>query len=169
MPIFISLMPESLKVGVDIEKLEQFTQKLTEILGLADAELSLVLTDDATIKLLNREWRNKDRPTDVLSFPQDCPERVFPKDFAPQKLLEEIKKTSSDCRVLGDVVVSVDTAGRQAESFGWSLEEELKRLILHGLVHLLGYDHERSKEEEEKFRSFERFLWEKVEGKPFFG
>ena len=63
---------------------------------------------------------------------------------------------------MGDIVISVDTARRQARELGWTTEEELKRLLLHGLVHLLGFDHETSPEAEEKFRKLEEFLLEKV-------
>jgi len=60
--------------------------------------------------------------------------------------------------ILGDIVISVDTAKRQAKEFGYSLEEELKRLLVHGLVHLLGYDHELGGEEEKKFFELEDFV-----------
>ena len=84
------------------------------------AELSIVVTTDRRIRKLNREWRGKDKATDVLSFEQD-------------------PKTG----LLGDVVVSLDTARRQAREGGRPLSEELERLLAHGLLHLLGHDHEK--------------------------
>ncbi len=107
--------------------------KLLGRLGVGDAELSLLLTDDVEIRGLNAQWRGKDAPTDVLSFPQDD----FPRPpGAP--------------RALGDVVISLDTASRQSalgalprlELEGpWSLLDEVTFLMLHGVLHLCGHDH----------------------------
>lgn len=86
---------------------------------LGYAEVSLSLVPDAEMRELNRRFRRKDRPTDVLSFP-----------------LEEGR------RHLGDVVISLDTARRQAKEGGWPLSVELRRLLAHGLLHCAGHDHE---------------------------
>ena len=83
-----------------------------------DAEVSVLLTDDPGIHALNKRWRGYDRPTDVLSWP-----------------LEE-----GD--VLGDVAISLDTARRQAETRGWTVEEEIALLLVHGVLHLLGHEDE---------------------------
>jgi len=101
-------------------------------------ELSIVLVSDPQIKRLNKLYRNKDKPTDVLSFP--------------------IGEKVNGWLILGDIVISVDTAKRQAQELGHSLEEEIKRLLVHGLVHLLGYDHELGGEEENKFFELEEFV-----------
>lgn len=93
-------------------------------MGQGDAELSLVLCDDAFIHPLNRDYRGKDRPTDVLSFPQ-----------------REGDHADIDDPLLGDVVISVETAARQAIEHGHSLDRELAVLLVHGILHLLGYDH----------------------------
>ena len=99
---------------------------------LTDKDIELILTTDEEIQKLNKEFRQKDKPTDVLSFP-----------------LEEMPGMP-----LGSIVISIDTAKRGAEEFGHSLEDEIKLLFIHGLLHLLGYDHEtdsgemRQKEEE---------------------
>ncbi|HEY1808716.1 MAG TPA: rRNA maturation RNase YbeY [Acidobacteriaceae bacterium] len=86
-------------------------------------EVSVLLTGDARIRRLNRQFRRKDKPTDVLSFPApDLP---------------------GDHSVAGDLAISVETAARQAEDLGHSLGVEVQVLILHGLLHLAGYDHER--------------------------
>jgi len=89
------------------------------------SDLSVAFVDDERMCELNRDWRGKDRPTDVLSFSQ-----LEGEDMPGEAVL------------LGDVVVSVDTLQRQAREGGWSDEEELVRLLLHGLLHLLGHDHE---------------------------
>jgi probable rRNA maturation factor len=95
-------------------------------LGRTDAEISLLLVTDGRIRGLNRRWREKDRATDVLSFPLSDPPGVGP--------------------VLGDVVMSVDTAARRAHADGRPISKELERYLAHGLLHLLGYDHERPEE-----------------------
>ena len=97
--------------------------------GAAELEASLRLTDDATIRELNRTYRRKDRPTDVLAF-----------------ALREGAGGALHPHLLGDIVISVDTAARQARR---GLERELLFLAAHGLCHLLGYDHRTDAEEEE--------------------
>lgn len=91
-------------------------------LGLQGAELSVLLTDDRQIHALNLRHRQKDRPTDVLAFPLDDP--------------------SVPVRWLGDVVISLDTAQRQADSRRRPLLAEVRFLLAHGLLHLIGHDHD---------------------------
>ena len=93
---------------------------------LEHAELSVLLTDDRGIHRLNRQYRGKDRPTDVLAFELDGSGHAG--DRAP---------------CLGDVVISLDTAARQAKAKRLSLLHEVRLLLAHGLLHLLGYDHAR--------------------------
>jgi probable rRNA maturation factor len=124
--------------GVESKLLSKIAHRALEVLGLSKVELSIVLVSDAQIKRLNKLYRNKDKPTDVLSFP--------------------IGEKVNGWLILGDIVISVDTAKRQAQELGYSLEEELKRLLVHGLVHLLGYDHELGGEEEKKFFELEEFV-----------
>lgn len=112
-----------------------------DALGLEDVELSLSLVGDTAIRRLNRTWRQKDAPTDVLSFPADPMPAGFP---GP--------------RLLGDVVISLDTAKRQARSHRRPLEEELSRYLAHGILHLLGHDHERSPAEARKMARLEEKL-----------
>jgi probable rRNA maturation factor len=94
-------------------------------LNLGGVELSVALVDDATIHALNRQYRRKDKPTDVLAFPQEAK------------------------GLLGDVILSVDTARRQAARHRRPLLAELTMLLAHGLLHLLGYDHRTDREERE--------------------
>jgi len=121
-------------------RLGRGARRLLRTLRLDDAELSLVLVSDAEMRKLNRDWRGRDRPTDVLAFAQ----REGP-GGAPDGLL-------------GDVVISVDTARRQAEERGHALGVEGERLLVHGLLHLLGYDHERSPAEARRMQRRERTL-----------
>lgn len=101
-----------------------------EKLGLDDAELSILLTGDAGIRRLNRKFRGKDKATDVLSFPAG-----------------EEPAIPGMPRFLGDLAISLDTARRRAREDGRTLSFELARYLAHGLLHLLGYDHERSERE----------------------
>lgn len=98
----------------------RFLGRARETVGLV-GEVDVLLTSDAEIKRLNRIFRGKNKPTDVLSFP------------APQEIAGQHA---------GDLAISLDTAARQAESFGHSLADEVRILLLHGLLHLAGMDHE---------------------------
>jgi probable rRNA maturation factor len=115
-------------------------RRLLTALGRREAELSVVLVSDRLIRRLNREWRGKDRATDVLSFAQQEGGGVVP------------------ATLLGDVVISVATAKRQAKERGEPLAVEGERLLIHGLLHLLGYDHERSAPEARRMQRRERAL-----------
>jgi probable rRNA maturation factor len=101
-------------------------------LDLGAAELSIALTDDREIHELNRVFRRRDRPTDVLAFAM---REGAATGGRPQQAQE----------LLGDVVVSVETARRQAARRGRTLEAEVRVLLAHGLLHLVGYDHETKK------------------------
>ncbi|MBZ4660614.1 MAG: ybeY [Desulfacinum sp.] len=104
--------------------MEQAAERILSALGCSDAELSLAVVDDETIRELNSQYRGVDEPTDVLSFPMG--EGEFG-DVAPQ--------------MLGDVVLSVETAGAMADEHNLSLEAVLDLLLIHGVLHLVGYDH----------------------------
>ena len=116
-------------------KVRWLRQIVTAVLAAEEVEpgskLSLVVTDDETMKDLNHKYRGKDKTTDVLSFP----------------LVEEGAAFVSPPRAvvhLGEVVISCPQASRQAEDAGHTLEKELALLIVHGVLHVLGYDHQRS-------------------------
>lgn len=100
---------------------------MLEALGLKGVELSVLLTDDARIRELNREHRHKDRPTDVLAFALDGP------------TLDSAEPDAG--ALLGDIVISLDTAARQARGRKRELFAEVRFLLAHGLLHLCGHDH----------------------------
>jgi len=112
-------------------------------LGRSDTELSVLLTGDEEVRRLNREWRGKDSPTDVLSFPAIAPAEAG------------TMAGKGGFRVIGDVVISLDTAVEQAERLGVTLLEEASRLLVHGILHLSGFDHERSPAEARRMRKLE--------------
>ncbi|MDC0741814.1 rRNA maturation RNase YbeY [Polyangium mundeleinium] len=120
--------------------------KMLEHLGLAAVELSIALVDDTTIHELNRSYRHKDKPTDVLSFPlHERPPGWKPKGAKGA----EIGAGWPHAGPLGDVILSIDTARRQAAEQGRPLLAELTMLLAHGLLHLVGYDHRTAAEDRE--------------------
>lgn len=110
-------------------------------MGYSEGELSILLTGDEEIAGLNSRFRGKEGPTNVLAFPMsDSPPAGF------------------DAGVLGDIAVSLDTALRESEASGEPLSQTVFRLLIHGLLHLVGYDHEASKEEAARMADAERKL-----------
>ena len=107
---------------------------LTPFAALADAaplvEIAIRLTDDAEVQTLNRDFRGKDRPTNVLSFPQ-----------VQDDLLEGLANSDDGEILLGDIVLARETCAREAEEKGVSLADHATHLIVHGTLHLVGYDH----------------------------
>jgi rRNA maturation RNase YbeY len=122
---------------VSVPTLKRKAERILRLLKRDRAELSLVLVGNREIRRLNARYRKKDRSTDVLSFPSgnDLPDGL---------------------EVLGDVVISVDQAAKQAAGTRRSLDEELEILLIHGILHLLGYDHERSPRQARIMQAMER-------------
>lgn len=118
--ITIDLAPRSKDHGLSTSALTRFLNRARAAAGLRGA-VDVLLTGDATLRQLNKNFRGKDKPTDVLSFPAPT---AFAKKHA------------------GDLAISLETAARQAEAHGHSLAGEVKILMLHGLLHLAGEDHE---------------------------
>jgi len=110
---------------VDRRRLRRRAGAILRSIDRADAELSVTLVDDAAIAELNGRYRGRPRPTDVLSF----------------SLLEGPHAERRGA-LLGDVVISLETAARQASRAGRSLDDEVLRLLIHGVLHLVGHDHE---------------------------
>ena len=123
------------------EIVSQAVRSAVEELGVqaaAGAELSLLFTDDAHIQVLNRDWRGKDKPTNVLSFPAF---EVAPGDPLPP--------------MLGDIVLAFETVSAEAALEDKSFDHHVNHLVVHGFLHLLGYDHE-ADEEAEAMEDLER-------------
>lgn len=136
----IYLNNEQDKLPLDLEFWQGEAEAIADEAGVAEeTEWSLTFVDDEAIRTFNREYRGYDRPTDVLSFSQLEGDEAFP-------AFEEIS-------ILGDVVISVERAKGQAEERGHAFEAELALLIIHGLLHLLGEDHDTP---ERKARMWER-------------
>ena len=128
------------KHRVDSRRIVRTARTLLAAAGEPEGTLSLSLVGDAAIRRLNREHRGKDAATDVLSFP-----------------LGPLPAAAGPERLLGDVVISLDTAARQAAGYGATLDAEVRRLLIHGVLHVLGHDHERPAERA-RMRAEERRL-----------
>lgn len=115
------------KIKVDLAKIKLVAEKILKALNLTQAELSITLANDKQIRELNRQYRKIDRPTDVLAFP-----------------MQEGSFKGLNPFLLGDVIISLETALRQANNLGHSLQQELNQLLVHGILHLLGFDHGRT-------------------------
>ena len=131
MPVFVSRKARS-SIALRSRQVRVIAERMLHHLGRDEHELSILLTDDAFIQTLNETHRGKNRPTDVLAFAQNEGEGM---------------PTPMDHGLLGDVVISLDTAERQALGRKHSLVDEVSFLLAHGILHLLGYDHQTEKEE----------------------
>jgi pyridoxine 5-phosphate synthase len=118
---------------------------LLALTGLPDAELSILLVDDKQIAELNRSWRQKNGPTNVLAFS-----------------LTEGDDSAMALNLLGDIVISVETASREAEKDGLSLHARIQVLLVHGFLHLIGYDHEKSDFEAVRMYDKEKVLLQEL-------
>ena len=135
MEITISNVQQKMKATEQLQQIVMSVlHKAAEAYGLGEnTEVSVVLADDEYIRKLNYQYREKDCSTDVLSFALNEGEEPDIVD-GPDEVL------------LGDIVISLETAARQAEEYNHSLERELAFLTVHGMLHLLGYDHEREED-----------------------
>jgi probable rRNA maturation factor len=126
------------KLGITPKEIKANIKKVLDSLtNLKGYELSVLVTDDSGIQKLNKEKRGKDSPTDVLSFP------VIEKDIP------------EGYKILGEVVISLDTMKKQSREIGHTDKDEFYRLLVHGVLHLLGYDHEKSPYEEKRMQQKE--------------
>jgi probable rRNA maturation factor len=128
--MIIEVVNRQRKMPIDCERWQAFTAKALKVVPAKDAGVTVAFVSDRAMRELNRRWRGKEGTTDVLSFP------------AGQDEFEKVEGLR-----LGDVVISVEQAARQASEHGLSFEDEVAQLILHGLLHLCGYDHEIDKGE----------------------
>ena len=127
------------------EIIEKVVNKAFEVEGVKKASCSIIIVDNTFIHKLNKEYRGIDRVTDVISFAlEDDKSMVIPDDI----------------RLLGDIYISLDKAKEQAKEYGHSLERELCFLAVHGVYHLLGYDHENEEDAKIMFKKQEEVLME---------
>ncbi len=133
------------KIKLDTSELKSRTETVLKSLALEKTELSILITNDTKIRELNYNYRGLDKPTDVLSFSQDE---------------ETIDETGN--RLLGDVVLSAEMACLQAKEHHLSLDQEIMLLIIHGVLHLSGYDHEQSQKDAVIMKKKTKFLFQEL-------
>lgn len=124
--------------GLTTAGLKKRAERMLDALDLSGVELSVALVGDETIRSLNASYRKKDKPTDVLSFPMLDDASAF-----------ATSQNAEGARLLGDVIISTPTATRQAEERKHTLAHEIGVLLSHGVLHLLGFDHDTDDEERE--------------------
>jgi len=128
--MLVYIIDEQAECLINCEALENQIKTILSLLNCQKKELSILLTDDKKIRKLNKQYRNKNMSTDVLSFSQS-----------------EGEENGLEHNLLGDIVISITTAMRQSSEHNLSINEEIVLLLIHGILHLLGFDHERSDEE----------------------
>lgn len=152
-----------------IHRLDQLLAIAGEQEQLAEGEVSLTFVDDEQIHELNKQYRGIDRPTDVLSFAlqemgDDELEIIYDMEEDEESDEEEdlpeddSEMAEDEVEPLGDIIISIPTAIAQAEEYGHTVEREIGFLFIHGLLHLIGYDHSNEAEEQEMFSRQEQIL-----------
>ena len=149
MEVIISNYPEELTFPEEyVENVKAAAEMVGKLYGVENGEVSVTLTNNEYIHTLNKQYRGIDRPTDVLSF-------------ALNESEEPEIDGGMDVNVLGDLIISVERAEEQAADFGHSVRREMAFLTVHGMLHLLGYDHIED-EEREEMEAEQRFVMEKL-------
>ncbi|MBM4315101.1 MAG: rRNA maturation RNase YbeY [Deltaproteobacteria bacterium] len=138
------------KISLDSRRIRRSLKRLMNELGCEDRELSLVLVDDEQIREINRTYLNRDRSTNVISFS-----------------MGEGEFGTINPRLLGDIVLSAETAARDAAAAGIDQMDEVEFLLIHGLLHLIGYEHENTTPgESRRMKTRERELFFNLRGYP---
>ena len=127
----------------ELNAMKKYLKKCLKMENIKNAEFNIILTDNKNIHDINKKYRNIDKETDVISFALED---------------EKDEQFSSKKRVLGDIYISIDKAKSQAKEYGHSLKREISFLAVHGLLHLLGYDHMNKKDEKVMFSKQELVL-----------
>lgn len=128
----ITIKNSQRKIKVDTKQLKRDAQTILDSLDYADFDLGILLTSNKTIQKYNRDYRGKDKPTDILSF-------SYHDDL---KAGERIKAKSEEDKNLGDLIIAPEYVVEEAKKLGVTFEQRMQRLLVHGVCHLLGYDHE---------------------------
>jgi len=135
-------------IPIEVKRIRKMAKSILSFLNIPNHELSILLLDDKGITEINKKYLNRNRPTNVISFS-----------------LTEGEFGNINPQVLGDVVISVEKALEQAEINGKTPGEEISFLLIHGILHLLGYDHIRGKGERKRMRGKEKEVYKVVMGK----
>jgi probable rRNA maturation factor len=147
----ITLHNEQTEVAVDTKRMEDAAQRMLTILGYNDFDLGILLTSAEGMQTYNRDYRGIDKATDVLSFP-------FYPDLTPG---DKIQASDDDAKNVGDIIICPAYAQTTLIDWDQSIEERMDGLLVHGICHLLGYDHE-TDEQEEQMLAMEAKLLSKI-------
>ena len=134
------------KYAITPKSLKEKARAILNALGSPDGELSILLLDDLQIAVLNKDYLQREGPTNVIAFPMR--EGAFA-EITPD--------------LLGDVVISLETAEKEGLAAGMSMEERLGELLVHGILHLFGYDHEKTEKEAQRMEAKSRELLKQLE------
>ena len=142
---------------LEIDENTEYIELIEKVLGQAfDSEginnlnlyINVILTNPENIRKANKEYRNIDKETDVLSFPM----------FEKEEIGQMLKKGNSTQDILGDIIISIQRVEQQAKEYGHSFERELAYMLIHGFYHLMGYDHMTEEEKDEMRKKEESIL-----------
>jgi rRNA maturation RNase YbeY len=132
-------------IPLDLRKIRRVARRILAELGLLDAEISLLFVNDLQIQLLNQRYLRRDKPTNVLAFP-----------------MREGEFSTLHPHLLGDIVISVETAKRQSNRFGLNEMGMIILLMIHGVLHLIGFEHEGAKKGAREMATRQRELFQRV-------
>lgn len=127
----IAIKNSQRKISINLKKLQADAQKLLQLLGYPDFDLGILITTNVSIRKYNATYRMQDKPTDILSFP-------FHTELQPG---QKIKAASDDEKNLGDIIISAEYVFKNKKEFPGDFDERMQMLLVHGVCHLLGYDH----------------------------
>ena len=139
------------KIKINTNQLKKNAQTILDALNYSDFDVGIWLTTNKTIQKYNRQYRKKDKPTDILSF-------AYHPDLKPG---EQIKPKTEEDKNLGDLIIALEYVQKDAPRWGQTFNERMRVLLVHGICHLLGYDHETDKEYKVMHKK-EQFLLEKL-------
>lgn len=127
----ITIKNRQKKIPINLPVLESDAKKILELLKYADFDLGILVTTNASIHVYNREYRHKDKPTDILSFP-----------YHPElQAGKRIRVKEPEDKNLGDIIIAAEYVTKEAVKYNVTLDERMRVLLVHGICHLLGYDH----------------------------
>lgn len=162
------LITNQQKSKVKLNLIKSIAKDTLNNLGCNDnAELSILLTDNTGIHKLNKKYLKKDKPTDILSFPIGDTSHFPIGDTSHifSLSLQSKNMGSVPNLMLGDIVISVEMTQKQSQELGITVDEEISKLLIHGILHLFGFDHEKGKREAVKMRKEEERLLGRIRNK----
>ncbi|MCC7203345.1 MAG: rRNA maturation RNase YbeY [Nitrospirae bacterium] len=136
------------KFRVNLKKIKADAYKILSLCRTGETELSILIVNNGFMRILNRQYRGIDKPTDVLSFIPST----------PTHMVKTVPEDGKSGRFLGDIVLSMEKIHSQAAERGHSTDKEFRILLIHGILHLLGYDHEISQKEARRMKRKEKII-----------